>query len=235
MLEQSLPALTLDDQPGPVALSITRLLRQAIITNRLPPGRALPETELAARLGVSRQPVREALIRLAEGGLVRTLPQRGTLVSRISLARVAAGRFVRDAVERATIRRAAEAAPPGTEAILHRLINAQEAALARHDHPAFLALDDELHGAFATAAGHGPAWALLADVKLQMDRVRYLSIPEATPGALLIEQHRHIAEAIARRAPDAAEAAMRGHLEQVLSALPRLTALFPDHFDGDEA
>jgi DNA-binding GntR family transcriptional regulator len=230
-LHTALPPLDLAGQPGPVGLRIADLLRDRIVTNRLQPGQALAESEVATLLGVSRQPVREALIRLSEGGLVRILPQRGTLVTRISLAGVEGGRFVRDAVERAVVRRAAEVAPPGATAVMHRIIDRQEAAVRDGDHPGFLALDDALHGALAAAMGHSAAWTALAEVKLQMDRVRYLSIPDGTPSALLIAQHRSIVEAIARRDADAAEAAMRLHLSEVLAALPKLTARFPNHFE----
>jgi DNA-binding GntR family transcriptional regulator len=230
-LQEVLTPLDPSDQAGPVGLAIARLLRGNIVTNRLQPGQALPESEVATLLGVSRQPVREALIRLSEGGLVRILPQRGTLVTRISRAGVEGGRFVRDAVERAVVRRAAAEARPDATDAMHRTIDAQEAALRAEDHPAFLALDDELHGAFAAAMGQPSAWAALGEVKLQMDRVRYLSIPDATPSTLLIAQHRAIVEAIARHDADAAEEAMRLHLSEVLSALPKLAERFPDHFE----
>jgi DNA-binding GntR family transcriptional regulator len=234
-LQQVLEPLDPQEQAGPVGLSIAALLRRKIIANRLMPGHTLPESEVATLLGVSRQPVREALIRLSEAGLVRILPQRGTLVTRISLPGVAGGRLVRDAVERAVVRRAATDAAPGATDAMERVIDAQEWALAREDHAAFLALDDELHGSFAAAMGHPSAWAALAQVKLQMDRVRYLSIPDATPGGILIAQHRAIVAAIARRDPDAAEEAMRQHLSEVLAALPKLTQRFPDHFEMKEA
>ncbi|MCG7363613.1 FCD domain-containing protein [Roseomonas sp. ACRSG] len=126
-------------------------------------------------------------------------------------------------------------APRSALDAMHRVIDTQEAALAREDHPAFLALDDELHGSFAALMGHPAAWTALAQVKLQMDRVRYLSIPDATPSELLIAQHRAIVAAIARRDPDAAEEAMRQHLSEVLSALPKLCERFPDHFETKEA
>jgi DNA-binding GntR family transcriptional regulator len=230
-LHKVLEPLAVLEQSGPVGLSISQLLRHKIVTNQLLPGQALSESELATLLGVSRQPVREALIRLSEGGLVRILPQRGTLVTRISLSGVTGGRFVRDAVERAAVRRAAMEAPPGAAQAMHRIIDAQEEALGAENHPAFLALDDELHGSFAAAMGHPGAWSALGEVKLQMDRVRYLSIPDATPSLVLIAQHRAIVAAIARRDPDAAEEAMRLHLSEVLSALPKLIERFPDHFD----
>lgn len=230
-LQDALSPLDPQEQAGPVGLAIALLLRERIVTNRLPPGQALPESEVASLLGVSRQPVREALIRLSEGGLVRILPQRGTLVTRISRQAVEGGRFVRDAVERAVVREAARHAPPGATEAMHRLIDAQEAALQAEDHAGFLRLDDALHAAFAAAMGQPGAWTALGEVKLQMDRVRYLSIPDATPAALLVAQHRAIVDAIGAGDADAAEAAMRAHLSEVLSALPKLAERFPDHFE----
>jgi DNA-binding GntR family transcriptional regulator len=78
-----------------------------ILTNVLRPGERLSENEISASLGVSRQPVRDALIRLGEAGLVRALPQRGTEVTRIDLQSVDSGRFLREAAELAVIREAA--------------------------------------------------------------------------------------------------------------------------------
>ena len=220
---------------GPVGQQVVALLRDKIITNQLPPGQSLSESDLASLLGVSRQPVREALIRLAEGGLVRILPQRGTTVSRISLSRVAGGRFVRDAVERAVVRQAALEADEAAITAMHRLIDDQEVAIRAEDHRAFLQFDDALHLSFAEAMGQQSAWTTLADVKLQMDRVRYLSIPtDATPARVLITQHRAIVAAIARRDPDAAEEAIRLHLSEILSSLPRIVQRMPDYFETVE-
>ena len=73
---------------------------------RLTPATALSEQDIAGRLKVSRQPVREAFIKLSEIGLVRVLPQRGTFVVKISAKAVTDARFVREAVECAIARRA---------------------------------------------------------------------------------------------------------------------------------
>ena len=73
-------ALAIDLAPTePIARQIARALRHAIVTMRIRPGEMLSEQDIATRLGVSRQPVREAFIKLGEAGLIRVLPQRGTL------------------------------------------------------------------------------------------------------------------------------------------------------------
>ena len=104
---------------GPVSLQVRRIIEERIVTNALRPGERLSENELSGQLGVSRQPVREALIRLAEAGLVRVLPQRATVVTRISVARVSSARFLREAVERAVVRRAHDARHDPADARAH--------------------------------------------------------------------------------------------------------------------
>src|ERR1041384_8443488 len=89
-----------------LAGAVSRPLRSAIVPLRLTPASALSEQEIADRLKVARQPVREAFIKLSEIGLVRVLPQRGTFVTRISEKEVLDARFVREAVECAIARRA---------------------------------------------------------------------------------------------------------------------------------
>jgi DNA-binding GntR family transcriptional regulator len=179
--------------------------------------------------------VREALIRLAEAGLVKALPQRGTVVTKIALSSVQSGRFLREAVERAVIRDAALRADDQAVAAMERIINDQEIAASREDHAAFLALDDDLHYAFAASIGYGGVWTTLQHIKLQMDRVRYLSLPDATPAALLIHQHRAIVAAMRKHDADRAEGAMREHLSEVLSSLPRLVQRLPNYFETGAA
>jgi DNA-binding GntR family transcriptional regulator len=220
-------------EPGePLAGQIKKILVRRIVTNVLRPGERLSENELSGSLGVSRQPVRDALIRLAEAGLVRALPQRATEVTRIAIPSVYSARFLREAAEVAVIREAAIKAERPVIESMDRIIDGQEIAVAKKDHLAFLTLDDDLHRTFAASIGHEGVWRTLQNVKLQMDRVRYLSLPEATPEELLTEQHRSIVRALHKGNPDKAEAAVRQHLGELLRSLPLLVQKFPDYFEG---
>src|SRR2546423_9074673 len=78
-------------------------LRQMVLTLELAPGAAVSENELAASLGVSRTPVRESLIMLAQEGLVQVFPKIGSFVSRVDPAQVADAQFLREAVELASL------------------------------------------------------------------------------------------------------------------------------------
>lgn len=215
---------------GSMSSRVYDLLREAIIQLKLRPGNLLSETELARQFGVSRQPVREAFIKLAEAGLVEIRPQRGTFVQLISRREVENARFIREAIEAAFARKAAEAAAPGTTALLRRIIERQEAAQAADDPVEFLRQDEEFHRAIADSIGCESAWKLLETLRAQMDRVRFLSFQAATPTDVLIRQHRTITEAIEARDPDAAERAMRAHLGEMLTSLPRIAEANPDLF-----
>jgi DNA-binding GntR family transcriptional regulator len=212
-----------------------RALRSAIVTLRLPPGQALSETEIAKQFGVSRQPVREAFIKLAEAGLVEIRPQRGTFVVPITRRDVMNARFIREAIEVAVVGELADQVTPATVKELRALIADQRRAASENDWPTFLALDETFHRTMAESAGHAQAWRMLESIKAQMDRVRYLSFSGASPLPHLIKQHSAIVEALSRRKRPAAEAAMRRHLREILNTLPAIAAENPGLFAPERA
>lgn len=209
-------------------------LKSAIVTMALTPGQALSENEIASRMGVSRQPVREAFIKLSEAGLVRVRPQRGTFVVKISTKQVTDARFVRVAVEVAVARRACDVMPPKAIAELRENLAQQKIVAAKGEPGSFLALDEAFHRGLALGAGCDYAWVVVEKVKAQMDRVRYLSTPDATPYGRLVEQHDAILDAIEAHDMARAEAAMRAHLSEILTSLPLLERTHPDLFDSKD-
>jgi len=215
-----------------IADQVFGTLRSAIVTMRLKPGEALSEQEIAGRLNVSRQPVREAFIKLSEDGLVDVKPQRGTFVMRISAEAVTNARFVREAVECAIAREAAQRVVTADVSMLKGLIAEQRKAAKADDAESFFVLDEEFHRGLAAASGCIYAWKVIESAKAQMDRVRFLSLPEATPMKRLIVQHQRILDGVAARDGDAAASAMQAHLREILSSLPRLAVKYPAMFDA---
>lgn len=203
----------------PVNQQIYRFLRQDIVTCVIHPGSLLSEKEVSSRFNVSRQPVREAFIKLAEAGLVQILPQRGTFVRKISAQRVADGRFIREAVEIAVVRRAAlEAAPAALMELEHNL-QLQKMAAQRHDVQAFLLLDDEFHLLIAQSINCELAWETVENIKATMDRVRFLTLSKVSPPESLIEQHEEILSMLRNKDADGAEKAMRRHLQEMIFSI----------------
>ena len=128
-------------------------LRRKVLTLELPPGAALSENELAAALGVSRTPVRESLILLAEEGLVQVFPQVGSFVSRVDPARVADAQFLREAVELAALDDLPAELDPDVVAELRRNLDA--AAAPGIDLEEFFELDEAFHQGLLRLSGHG--------------------------------------------------------------------------------
>ena len=226
--------LRLDGRAGSIAEQVFRTLRSSIVTMRLTPATALSEQDIADRLKVSRQPVREAFIKLSEIGMVRVLPQRGTFVVKISAKAVTDARFVREAVECAIARRASEGIAKAATDDLRGIIADQRKAARASDLEEFFVLDEAFHRALAHAAECAYAWKVIEEAKAQMDRVRFLSLPDATPMNHLIVQHQAILDAVAAGKGAAAEQAMQAHLREILKSLPRLAGAFPDMFENDQ-
>lgn len=207
-------------------------LREAIVSAELAPGRKLSENELAERLGVSRTPVREALVRLRDERLVAIVPQLGTFVTLISDEGVADAAFVREALECAAARLAAERTEDDGLADLRANLVAQERARDDEDAEAFDLLDEALHHRLAELSGHEIAWSLARRANGHLDRVRRLSLPE--PGYMgdMLSEHRELVAAIAARDAELAERRMRHHLRMVLKGLPALRESHPDYFEA---
>jgi GntR family transcriptional regulator, rspAB operon transcriptional repressor len=222
------------DSHEPIGKQIFRSLREAIFTGLLAPGAPLSEKEVSELFQVSRQPVREAFIKLVEAGVLQVLPQRGTFVKRISPRRVREGRFIREAIEAAVVRKAADVISDAQLADLAANLREQKAAARLNDTAAFLACDEQFHFLIAQSIDCVAAWETIQDIKAQMDRVRYLSLHEVSPLDLLIRQHALIVNGLKAHDPDAAENAMRAHLREILVSLTPVARLNPDWFEPDE-
>ena len=233
MIFERAPARGLD-LTASITPQITRLLRERIIQNDLKPGDRISEAELARSYEVSRQPVREAFIKLADQGLVEVRPQRGTIVTRIGYYAVLDARFLREAIEADICKILATSPDPALIATLRDQIERQT-ALRSGDTAEFSRLDEQFHKTLAEAAGRGGTWRQIEGLKSQMDRVRYLSLAEFRFGPL-IAQHRAVVDRIEVGDVAGANAAIRLHLREVLNDLPQIieaNARFFDLPDGD--
>ena len=214
----------------PIGAQVHAVLKRMILSLALEPNEALSEKELAGRLGVSRTPVREALIRLADEDLVEVLPQRGTFVSPILTADVLEAQFLREALEAAVVRRAAEDPSPRLLKEMASLLERQHEAAAAGRSVDYLQLDEAFHRAISDGIAMPRAWRLIHSVKGQMDRVRFLSLPDRAHMLLLTTQHAAVFDAVEARDPDRAEAGMRHHLREVLKSIRKLTDEMPSIF-----
>jgi DNA-binding GntR family transcriptional regulator len=218
--------MTLDIAPAEsgesAAASIEKDLRRAIIELELLPGARLSEQEIATRLGVSRQPVREALIRLANSRLIEIRPHRGTLVARISAREMTEALFVRQSVEIAVVAKAAQSFDPWQRKRIASILLKQEEVAGKLDHAAFREHDEAFHIAVATGAGVGIAWIAIADMKTHMDRVCNMTLQSEADMQRRVREHQAIMSAIDARDVEGAQQAMAKHLGSILDDLPEL-------------
>src|SRR4051794_33712818 len=156
-------------------------LRRRVLTLELPPGAALSENELAAELGVSRTPVRESLILLAEEGLIQVFPQVGSFVSRVDPNRVADAQFLREAVELAALDDMPADPDPDVVAELRENLARQQAPDIEVEE--FFGLDEAFHHGLLQLSGHARAWPTVVSAKGHLDRARRLGLKETPPAA----------------------------------------------------
>jgi len=206
-------------------------LRRAILDVSLAPGSALAEAEIAAQFGLSRTPVREALLRLAGEGLIEIRPQRGTYVARIALPRIEEALFVREAVECAVLRRVlARDNRVEVARALAVIVDAQEAALAGEDVTAGLAADERFHHALVDACGLPGVWEVVAQARDLHHRIRAIAVPELRSGRQAVADHRAIVRAVRAGSAAQAEARMAAHLARNLALARAIAARHPDYF-----
>ena len=205
-------------------------LYSAIVTLRLEPGTKVSEAEIAKRLDVSRQPVRDAFFRLSKLGFLQIRPQRGTLVTKILPGAVLDAAFVRIALEVECCKLAAGRITPAEISELRQLLAAQKEAAGSPDPSHFHALDEEFHHTLCRISGHAHAWDLILEQKAHMDRVRYLTLSARRQHDVTAD-HGQLVEAIASGDPAAAEAEIRRHLGTIRSDLPRVLSTHPEYFD----
>ncbi|MFC7343540.1 GntR family transcriptional regulator [Saccharopolyspora griseoalba] len=213
--------------------TVYETLRRQVLTLQLRPGEALSEKDLAADLGVSRTPVREGLILLAEDGLVQVFPQIGSFVSRVDMRRVADAQFLREAVELTALEDLPQQPDPELLAALEDNLAQQRAA--GDDVEEFFALDERFHHGLLRLSGHDRAWPTVVSAKGHLDRARRLGLYESSPPQTFADQHVRILEAVRARDLDLARTTMRHHLREVFADIERIRERQPDLFADDEA
>jgi DNA-binding GntR family transcriptional regulator len=204
-------------------------LAEAIRDLRIPPGASLSETELAEQLQVSRTPLREAIARLVETGLVTVVPQVGTRVEPIRLYDVEQAQFVRESLEMAAFGVAC-ARPDRDVTPLRDLLAEQRRACSGHDVDAFFAADEAFHQQIFDCSGYPGAWQMLQSMKMHLDRLRRLSLPDPETMRALVAEHTVIADALETGDAEGGRVLIQLHARRVLADAPAMQARYPGYF-----
>lgn len=217
-----LATLQLDPDPGvSVTDRVHRLLRAAIIGVRLAPGTPISENSLCRQFSISRSPVRAAIQRLAEEGLVDVSPQRGSYVAALHMDQMHDSHFVRRSLEVALLRETAPRWTPEMTAQMRRVLGEQESALADCDADRFLELDETFHRTLAQLSGRAGVWAAIHTAYTALVRFHYYWA-QMDRLADVVREHGAVVDALERGDSAGAEAALAEHLDMVFVILDRM-------------
>jgi DNA-binding GntR family transcriptional regulator len=206
-------------------------LKADIVSLKLGPGSKISEAEIAKARDVSRQPVREAFLRLAELNLLKITPQKATRIRKISHNDLRNTRFLRVAVEVEVVRAACQVATLDTLAPLAENLTAQQSAVKERDTVSLQGLDFHFHRLICFAADRLPAFQTIAENKIHTDRVCTLELSNTSGMEEVLEGHTAIYDAIKMRDEEVAVAATRHHLRHLDETLSRACERHPELFD----
>lgn len=214
---------------GGATARVHTALREAIVQLDLRPGEFLDKQAIAARMGVSRFPVGEAMNRLAAEGLVDIIPQSGSRVALIKISDARENMFLRRALEVETVRVLARAAPPGLADQLHSNLRYQQTAIEAGDLRGFHGFDLAFHATLLDALGFDRVRSATETARLGLDRVRRL-LNTRRRLELTLAEHAAIVAAIAAADGEGAARAMSTHLDSVLAELESFARERPELF-----
>jgi DNA-binding GntR family transcriptional regulator len=188
-------------------------IRADILTCALAPGAIIQEKDLAARYAVSKSPVRDALLRLQEQGLIEVLPRRGYRVQPISLADAKELYETRILLEKSCVKRAIETASEETLNALDKFRTTD----ATDQLAEWVTYNRDFHRAIADASGNARLAKMTQDVIDQFDRLTFVGVSEAPSGASadkLMKEHRDLIDAIQAREKTKAARLIGAHVSK---------------------
>jgi GntR family transcriptional regulator, rspAB operon transcriptional repressor len=221
------------DTNAPKSAQVYTLIRHAIVQLALPPGAVINEKLICDKLGVSRTPVREAILQLAAENLVSIVPNRGTRVAPIDLQDVFDGQLVRDALEMRVVRLAARRMSADFQQRFDANLRQQRALAAARDFDGFYNLDEHFHRLITECGASSKVWKLINGAKAQLDRVRRLVFPVNNHLEIILDEHLSILDGLRRRDEDYAAEAMQVHLNRVFETIRLLISERREFFSSN--
>lgn len=209
-------------------------LYDEITSLRLLPGTKISEADVAAKFGVSRQPVRDAFTRLENMDLLMIRPQKATEVRRFSKTAIEKSRFIRAAVEAAMLRCAARECDEAGGLMLDVCLAQQRLALKTADFDAFGQLDYDFHRTLCEIGKVPYAFEVISAEKAKVDRLCTLGLAKEDRMPELVADHESIAAAV--RANNAEEAVVAGmlHLSRLDDTIEAIKAQNSAYFEDDD-
>ena len=206
-----------------------RVIKDNVVSLELKPGTLVSENEIAMELGISRTPVREAIIDLAKVSVIEILPQRGSYVALIDPKMVEESRFLRHVLDRAVIKVACERAGEDDLAELEENVHLQEFYLEKDNPSKIYELDNEFHYLIYKAADKSTIYDMRSTMMIHFDRVRTLSVA-AVKDMKIVSDHRGMLEAIKTKDREEAVRLVDKHLSRYQVDEAMIEEQYPEYF-----
>lgn len=206
-----------------------KVLKANIISLDLKPGTLISENEISAELGISRTPLREAIIDLSKASVIETYPQKGNFVALIDPKMVEEARFLRRVLDTAVIEAACESINHADLDILEDNVSLQEFYLEKGNAEKIYELDNMFHKAIYTAAQKDIIYDMSSTMMIHFDRVRTLSV-ETVKDLKIVNDHRGMLEAIKKHDKENAVLLVNKHLSRYRFDEDNIRKNFPDFF-----
>ncbi len=210
-----------------------RVIKYNIISLDLVPGSMVSENELAEEMGISRTPVREALIELSKLKVVEIYPQRGSFISLIDNQLVDEARFVRLILEQAMVESACDIADAANFLALDENLKLQDFYLEHNAKDKLLQLDNEFHELLFLISNKKFTYDLLGGMMTHFDRVRRLSL-SVIKDSKNISDHRSLVNAIRKKDKELARSIITKHLSRYKLDEEELKKQYPDYFKNNK-
>lgn len=207
-----------------------RVIKANIISLDLEPGSPVSENELSDELGISRTPVREALIELSKVRIVESIPQKKTYVAPVNYALVEEARFMRCTMERAVVEVACEKLPQSVIVELTGNIAMQKYCLENGLKAQLLELDDTFHRTFFEVTDNIEIYSLMQNLAIHFDRIRNMSI-NTIPDLKIVQDHEAILNAVAAHDKELAVQLVQKHLTRYRYDDAAIRKKYPQYFE----
>jgi len=207
-----------------------RQLKENIISLQLEPGSMVSENEMAAQLGISRTPVREALIELSRVNIVEILPQKGSRIMLIDYAMVEESRFLRLVLEREVAKVLCTMEEIPDLSFLEEIIRLQSFYIEHSNPEKLLELDNQFHALLFQLANKVQCYGwMIEGLTIHFDRVRSMSL-NAIKDIKIVSDHQAIVEAIKQRDAELAGRLMEEHLSRYKIDESAIREKYPTYF-----
>lgn len=205
-------------------------IREDIMNMTLEPGMDVSVQKLSERYGVSRTPVREAVVRLQQSGLVEIYPQRKTVVSKIDLQRVREEWFIRTSLETAVVNEFIRKCSELVADTMQELINKQKKYMDKKYYYEFYCKDNRFHQLIFETAGEGLSWSTIEEVASHYNRIRLLYVKMQGVAQSDIDKHLLMVAAVRKRDVDALRKVVLEHSNSLLEQVERMSKQYPHFF-----